>query len=290
MQITFEALGTHWWIEIFDPLSDEQLHMVHDHMELFARAFNDAYSRFLPESLVSRLNRERTFVNPPLDFVTLLQTGQSLYTRTDGACNMLVGHILESRGYDATYSFIPSAEDVTGICNPLTDLSVTVECLTLTCGNIDLGGFGKGYLIDRMHETLRGLGVEYFLINGGGDMYATSNCGEPVQIFLEHPLDSSLYIATTTLLNQGFAASSPFKRQWRSGGTIYTHIVGGESENLFASFTKARNATDADAFTKSCLLFSEEMLSVIKAREGVAFARFNHHTNELWQTADFCAC
>ncbi len=54
-----------------------------------------------------------------------------------------------------------------------------------------------------------------------------------------------------------------------------------------AVFVKAPTATEADAFTKPCLLLDENRLLEITAREGYAFARFNPTTNQLWQTVNF---
>ena len=288
-QFTFEAIGTHFWIEIFDELSDEALDTTKRRIELLCSKFNQEFSHFLPDSQISILNRDRILKNPSAECREMLSYGKGLYLRTHEACNILTGHILEARGYDADYSFIAKAElDSLPRCNPITDLTITESEITLTCGNVDNGGYGKGWLIDLITHDLLTHGMQHFLVNGGGDMYATSDlAGKPVTIYLEHPIESGAYLCETTLLNQGFAASSPFKRQWTHGDTTHTHIVADGDVPELAVFVKATSATEADAFTKPCLLLSEETLLDITAREGYAFARFNPHTNQLWQTLNF---
>jgi FAD:protein FMN transferase len=287
-QFTFEAIGTHWWIEIFDEISDEELDTTKRRIEFLCSEFNKKYSRFLPDSQISLLNHNRVLNNPSEECRAMLTYGKALYLRTHTAFNILTGHILEARGYDMNYSF--TAQDnleLLPVCNPITDLTISESSITLSCGNLDNGGYGKGWLIDLIKEDLLAHGSTYFLINGGGDMYATSEHEEPITVYLEHPTEAGKYISETTLLNQGFAASSPFKRQWSDQGVTYTHIVSDKEVLPLGAFTKAATATDADAFATACGLLGEAELLSLSEYETVSFARFNPTTNELWQTANF---
>jgi FAD:protein FMN transferase len=287
-QFTFEAIGTHWWIEIFDNISDEELKTTKGRLELLSSTFNSEYSRFRNDSQISILNRERSLEKPSKEFQALLTCGKKLYLESQTTFNFLTGHILEARGYDANYSFTPNESIAQTVCNPLTDIDISEDKITLRCGNVDLGGYGKGWLIDKLKDDLLAHDVQHFLVNGGGDMFGTSlPGGEAITIYLEHPTEAGKYIMETSLFHQGFAASSPFKRQWKAGDTTHTHIVAtGEVPDL-AVFVKAPTATEADAFTKPCLLLNENELLDIAAREGCAFARFDPHTNQLWQTTNF---
>lgn len=290
-QFTFEAIGTHWWIEIFDDISDEELEVTKGRLELLSSTFNAEYSRFCDDSYIGILNRERQLEKPTEECRALLAHGKQLYLRSNGSFNLLVGHILEARGYDAKYSF--EAKDAGGAdappaCNPLTDLIISENEITLTCGNVDLGGYGKGWLIDKLASDLKAHGIEHFLINGGGDMYATSDRGsEAITIYLEHPTEAGRYLMEILLLNQGFAASSPFKRQWKSSNKTYDHVVTLGDTPQVATFVKAATATDADAFATVAMLWPEASLPALAATENLAIARFDPSTSQLWQTVNF---
>lgn len=288
MKYSFEALGTCWWIEIFGTTEPQKLEYATCLILDCCNSFNNAYSRFRVDSYISTLNRDRILKNPTSDLTTLIQKGQELYTATHGACNMLVGHILDARGYNPDYSFIPhETHTAEKPGDPLSDIDITPACITLKNGNIDLGGYGKGYLIDHLARVLITHDIPYFLINGGGDMYGTSDEGEPITIFLEHPEDPSCAIAETKLFNGGFAASSMYKRQWTYRDTTYHHIVGVENPSITAGFVKAETAVEADAHAKCCLLFEENELMKMCARTNVAYARFKPSTQELWYTKNF---
>ncbi len=287
-QFTFEAIGTNWWIEIFDDITDEDLHTSKSRLEFLCSVFNEQYSRFLPDSQISILNRERVLKNPSEKCRTILKYGKELYLRTHTTFNILIGHILEARGYDANYSFTAQESlESLKVCNPLTDIIISDSEITLNCGNVDIGGYGKGWLIDVLTADLIKHGIKYFLVNGGGDMYATSDNGNPITIYLEHPTETGKYLIETTLHNQGFAASSPFKRQWNDKNKTYTHIVSEAEFDAIATFVKAETAVKADAFATMALLLPEDKLPTIAETENLAIARFNPATNELWQTQNF---
>ena len=287
-QFTFEAIGTQWWIEIFSEITNEELQVTQSRLELLCSDFNEHYSRFRADSQISILNRERRLDNPSKECQKLLSYGKELYLRTHTTFNILTGHILEARGYDANYSFTATPNLASlKICNPLTDLTISDKEITLACGNVDIGGYGKGWLIDILAADLLSHDIKYFLVNGGGDMYATSDKEDPITIYLEHPTEPGKYLIETTLHNQGFAASSPFKRQWSDEDKVYTHIVSKATFDEIATFVKAGTAVDADAFATMALLLPEDKLPSAAEIENIDIARFNPKTNELWQTKNF---
>ncbi len=290
-QFTFEAIGTHFWIEIWGGITDEELEATKSRLEFLSSEFNKHYSRFRTDSYVGILNEDRQLEYPSDECRALLLYGKQLYLRSQGTFNILSGHILEARGYDADYSFTATEDvDTLAAANPLTDLTITEAKITLTSGNIDLGGYGKGWLIDKLANDLKEHGIEHFLVNGGGDMYATSDAeGEAVTIYLEHPTNVGQYLIETTLLNQGFAASSPFKRRWKSGDKTYHHIIATTDVSEIATFVKATTATDADALATVAMLVPEAALPALSQNESLAIARFDPTTNQLWQTVNFNA-
>ncbi len=281
--LTHDALGTRFYIEIFDevPVSFCE-RLTHDTGQLLAQ-FEARYSRFKSDSLVSILNRDRLLTNPDAECIAILKYGQTLTKRTGGRFNMLLGKTLEARGYDPAYSFIPTMqhENESTLPDPLTDLHITDSAITLHNGQLDLGGFGKGYVIDRLAQFLRDTyHLQYFIINGGGDIYATSQHGEPFTIYLEHPLEAETYLGATQILNQGFAASSPHKRSWVYNNTTYHHIINTTQDSLSkqtladASFIIADSCVEADAFATIALMLETTDLPLFAEEHTLAYATF----------------
>ena len=257
------ALGTLWWFDIFDA-KEKQREEIEKKLISHMEQFEKNYSRFLPSSYVGQLNTKGELKNPQEELIALLTYGQKLYTDTNGVFNFLSGHTQVAHGYGSsdTVKNTPDQEPA----DPNTDLIIGKEKVVLKKGAVDLGGFGKGWLIDDLANLLKkSLNLQHFLINGGGDIYASNKPdNSPIEIFVEHPTKPNHVIAKLPLNNQGFGASSTYKRQWKKDGKKQTHIIK-EHENAMAVHVVARNALTSDVFaTIACASRPKEATKVLK--------------------------
>jgi FAD:protein FMN transferase len=107
---TFDAIGTRWCVDTDEPLSGEVRDRILDRI----RRFDRTYSRFRPDSLVSRVAAAPAGgrFEFPEDSVALFDLYDRLVTATDGAVDPLVGRQLELLGYDPAYSLTPAPDAV----------------------------------------------------------------------------------------------------------------------------------------------------------------------------------
>ncbi|MEM9336841.1 MAG: FAD:protein FMN transferase [Patescibacteria group bacterium] len=248
------ALGTTWWVEVHDLDIDQAA--IEQWLNRRLITFNDTYTRFTTTSLVGTLNTSGKVENAPQEFLDLVQQVKHWYLITNGVFNALTANQQVSRGYGQPETAGAHQELA---ADPITDLAVTGSKVTLHKGALDLGGFGKGWLIDAIaRELQQEFRLQYFLVNGGGDMYATIlPDNSPFQIQVEHPTVAGVYIASIPLTNQAFAASSTYKRQWQNNGQTATHIItpGNDQEtDPIANHVVAGTAEAADVFaTVGCI-------------------------------------
>jgi FAD:protein FMN transferase len=236
-----KALGTEWRFEFFQPVDSRIQRLIYD--EIYR--FEALYSRFLSDSFVSLINKNRELSEYTDEFKTLLELGLTYYRQTETVFDISIGNVLEARGYDTDYTFSAKAVDEKN--TPITDLLHIGETIVLQgIGNIDLGGLGKGFLLDKLARIFLEHGVEYFLINGGGDIYGTSDHGQPIELLLENPIQPGHTFKSITIYNESLCASSPHKRIWSSEGKQYNHFIGSESEDPVSVFVLAPTATIAD--------------------------------------------
>lgn len=288
-----QALGTTWWLEVFTALTPAAHAAVCNDLVAYINQFEDRYSRFKSDSWVGQLNRERVLMHPDPEFTALLVRGQQLYQQTDGVFNMLLGTHLENRGYNKDYTFTPVPEP-THTPNPTSDIHISPERITLDQGAVDLGGFGKGYLIDLLAQRLvERHSCPAFLINGGGDIYATENPHEPITIYLEHPRKAGHFLGQTTLTHEAFAASSPHRRSWTHRDTMYTHLVdvspqmSTEPTRPDATFIKHSSTATADAFATTLLLTTGAGRQTLIENNNLAVVTYQTETNHLFQSPAF---
>ncbi|MCX6166333.1 MAG: FAD:protein FMN transferase, partial [Ignavibacteriae bacterium] len=91
---------------------------------------------------------------------------------------------------------------------------------------IDLGGIAKGYALDTAVEILRKRGVNDFLINGGGDIYASGRKanGEKWVVGIKDPRNNENLVASMEVENTGVCTSGDYERFEIINGKRYHHI------------------------------------------------------------------
>jgi thiamine biosynthesis lipoprotein len=261
---SFEAIGTHWEIETYQPLSCGLQQQILDRIE----AFDTTYSRFRSDSLVARIAAatDGGCFDFPDDSVALFDLYERLYTATAGAVDPLVGRDLELLGYDRTYSLTPASERVRakefdrGKANWSKDVIrngtslVTQRPLT-----IDVGAVGKGYLVDIVSEILREAGFTQFVVDGSGDL---RHSGESIlRVGLEHPFDSRLAIGIANLQDRALCASAVNKRAWGDGlHHVLDARTGVPVRDVVATWVVADDAAIADGLATALFFTKAEHL------------------------------
>jgi thiamine biosynthesis lipoprotein len=91
---------------------------------------------------------------------------------------------------------------------------------------IHLGGIGKGYALDRAVAQLRAEGFDDFLLQAGGDMYASgTNNGAPWKLGIADPRGDHAAFAAVTVRNQTFSTSGDYERSFIKDGVRYHHLL-----------------------------------------------------------------
>src|SRR3954470_18763795 len=145
----FDAIGTSWMIETPLPVAVPTRQRLLDRIEWF----DGTYSRFRPDSLVSRIasSPEGGCFTFPEDAIELFDLYDRLHACTEGAVDPLVGRDLELLGYDRTYSLNPDGAGLQGHSSArpswLKDIRRNgTSLVTSRPLVIDVGAAGKGYL------------------------------------------------------------------------------------------------------------------------------------------------
>lgn len=259
----FEALGTLWYLEVFDKIDPEQLPGIRERVENLILTFQKKYSRFTPDSLLNDLNYDKS-VDFDNDLWEMLQLGENFYKDSSQAFDLFIKRNLENKGYGKKIDRVEANLKVDEKENRFYQKGDRI--FLNTTEQIDLGGIGKGYLIDKLTHFLQNdLDLKCFLINGGGDLYATSDHGAPVKVLLEHPTDQSLAIGEVELFNQSLCVSSSFKRVWQKDGQTANHFISASDKEIqTASYVVGSEATSTDVLATILCLLGNDQSAVAK--------------------------
>jgi len=272
-EFTFNAIGTTWCIFTdATPLQDDAKKAV---LEYIA-GFDKRFSRFLADSEANAFrSAEAGGYTISKELAILLSEAQRLRYLTDGVYDPAVGGLLERAGYDATYS-MRSLDNVDEFVLP--KWTVAGETLTLDGPAVfDIGGTGKGYCIDQVAALLGRFGYKHFLVDAGGDMYATyKEDGSAWRVAIQYPGKPDTAASVVNLKNQGIAVSDSFRRRWG----VWHHVVHPQFkspiEHIIGAAAVAPNAWHADCMTSALFLSSSKKYPSIAREYKAGYLVFNN--------------
>jgi thiamine biosynthesis lipoprotein len=91
---------------------------------------------------------------------------------------------------------------------------------------IDLGGYAKGYALDRAADLLRKQGIQNALINIGGNIIALGRHGErPWRVGIQHPRKPGALAMLDLQDGEAIGTSGDYQRYFLLGKTRYCHLI-----------------------------------------------------------------
>jgi thiamine biosynthesis lipoprotein len=244
--IVFEAIGTHWEIDIEQDLTAPELETLRTAVRERIEVFDHTYSRFRDDSLIMQLARKPGRVHLPDDAAALFDLYNQLFEATRGKVTPLIGDVLSAAGYDADYSLqpkdvIPTARqwgEAAHYSHPFLEATEPVI--------IDVGAAGKGYLVDIIGALLQENGVDNFLIDASGDILHHSTHDGTVRIALEHPSEPGQAVGVITLVDQSVCSSATGRRAWGGLHHVMDPDTATPVQDVIAVWVVAESAMLAD--------------------------------------------
>ena len=91
---------------------------------------------------------------------------------------------------------------------------------------LDLGGYGKGYALDRAAAILKARGVNNALINIGGNVLALGSKGEaPWRVGIQHPREPRPLASLPLRDGEAIGTSGDYQRFFEMDGERYCHLL-----------------------------------------------------------------
>ena len=285
-----EGIGTHWWITTDQYIAPEIVIEIERTVHAVIQEFEHRYSRFLPESFIGTLNRGEKLSTFPSELYEMALWGETLRVLSKGYFTLAAGSLLTKLGYDSGYSFTASTLLTQEVGSPFAVLTPE-EIQLIPERQLDLGGIGKGWLIDSLVQILEQKGISSYCVNGGGDAFVV---GTEQNFALEHPFEQGQAIGEITVRSGAIAASGGAKRRWRDRetGLERHHLVDpftGETSNRRAGvFTSAPTAKQADAASTLLYLVPDELVPIVANELHAEYLLVQHDGSSLCSPG-YCA-
>lgn len=211
-------------------------------------------------ALNDAISRGETFQGDA-EMVDLLKSATALADSSDNLFNPAIGHLIRLWGFQSS-DITPHDPDPAQIrhwvdAKPrMSDL--VYDGVKIGCKNpavmVDMGGYAKGYALDRAAAILRAGKVKAALINIGGNILAIGQPGKHAwKVGVQNPRGAGTVAAIPLHDNEAIGTSGDYQRYFMQNGKRHPHIIDprtGASTDLVASVTIITSG-GADVGTRS---------------------------------------
>jgi len=198
--------------------------------EAEAARIEEKYSRYKTSSMLSKVNRSNGKpVAVDTEMMALLSYADSCYTLSDGLFDITSGVLRRIWRFDGS-DHIPTKEDVTALLPFIGWDKITrdAQSITLKSGmEIDFGGLGKEYAVDRVLLLLAARTDVPILVNFGGDLRVSGprRDGSPWRVAVESVEEEGRSEVKVAIRGGALTTSGDARRFLFKDGIRYGHIL-----------------------------------------------------------------
>ncbi|HEU0124563.1 MAG TPA: FAD:protein FMN transferase [Bryobacteraceae bacterium] len=231
-----------------------------------ARRLDRMLSNYRPESEWSAVNRNAAGrdVVVSQELFDLLQACVRYSEQSEGTFDITVGPLMRVWGFYKGSGRMPHRSEVRTALARIGYQNLSLQTSTRTVRflrdglEIDPGGIGKGYAVDKMVDILQRAGVAGALINAGGSsMFGLNTPPDDARgwkVVIRDPKNAANHVAELFLKNQSMSTSGSYEKFFRVGRRIYSHIMdprtGYPAQGMYSVSVIAPRCTDSEAWTK----------------------------------------
>lgn len=235
--LSFNIMNTDFYIEISGETNLDWKANVEEWLSYVAKQ----WSRFEQDNELDMLNQLK--IGDTLQLSSALYDclirADHYYTLTNNLFSPYLKLHLERHGYNQSFPFRDTK--LKSIPMPKSDgkpfhFFDNRQVLKMDDQQVDLGGFAKGYAVEKIAQWLQSeISPAYGMVDGGGDMKMWS-AGEKIwTLGIAHPFNPDQEIQYIRMKNGAVATSNRVFRSWRQEGKNKHHLLNGQTGEVIDS-------------------------------------------------------
>jgi FAD:protein FMN transferase len=281
-----QAMGTTFTIEMYgadrtamDSATNDAFVEVHrlDHL----------LSNYIPDSELSLLNQRAAEVPVKVsgELFDLLKVCMEDSRQSQGTFDITVGPLMKVWGFYKDSGHLASPDKVRTAMQAVGWRNITLDPATSSVSfkkrgvNLDLGGVGKGYAVDRMVQILKRDGTTSALVSAGGS--SIYGIGAPPDgprgwsIHIRDPKNEEDTAAQVTLKNASLSTSGGYEKFFWADGKLYSHIMdprtGFPARGMLSVSIVAPKTLDSEIWAKPYYILGRAWTQQHKGKEFQVF-------------------
>ena len=273
-----QTMGTSYSIKYID----EDGRNFKEEIDSLLEAFNMAHSTYMPESEISRFNREGILRYESPFFYPVLVRSKEIFSKTEGAFDPTIGPLVNAWGFGPEESRSPAKAVVDSLLQFVSYDSIffdTVSVCKLKKGmKLDFSAIAKGYGVDVVANYLKERGIYDLFVEIGGEIYChgLNEGGEPWRVGVNFPTydqtEQEVAQAIVPLYDRAIATSGNYRNYYEVDGVKYAHTIDPATgypvqHSLLSASVFAPDCMTADAYATAFMVLGLEKAILIDERE-----------------------
>jgi len=266
--ITGKTMGTTYRIVYMDLEKRDFTTSVDSLMEVF----NASLSTYIPESELSRFNRQDTLVFESTYFPAVLQRSKEINQSTGGAFDPTVGPLVNVWGFGPEGAHLKDSVEISQILRLVGFDKISFDSAkvwkTKPGVYLDFSAIAKGFGVDLVAEFLEKKGIEDMLVEIGGELVAkgTNENDELWKVGVNQPsedISANDIFSIIALDNKGLATSGNYRNFYYKDSIRYSHTIDPKTgypvnHGLLSATVLAKDCMTADAFATAMMVMGTE--------------------------------
>ena len=259
--------------------------------------FNQSLSTYVPDSELSRFNREDSIAFERPFFLPVLQKSQEVYVATEGAFDPTVGPLVNAWGFGPEGVQTKDSVDIRSLLSLVGYDGISFDDKRVKKDKpgmyLDFSAIAKGYAVDVVTEYLLQNGVANMLVEIGGELMAKghNDRGELWKVGINRPDDkefSNDLISIVALNNKGMATSGNYRNFYVEDSVKYSHTIDpftgyAVQHGMLSATVVADDCMTADAYATAMMVMGvEKSIALLGEREDLeAYLIYNDESGEV---------
>jgi FAD:protein FMN transferase len=226
-----QTQGTYYAVTYFDAGGRD----FQPQIDSILKAFDLSVSMWVPESVISRINRGDSLVQPDEWFIDIFRRSEEISIKTDGAFDFTIGPLVNAWGFGFKGKIKMDQAKVDSLRQLVDYRNVRLEDgkIIKEKQNIqfDFNAIAQGYAVDVLGNFLASRGIKNYLIDIGGEVLGKGSKpdGKSWLVGIENPSADSLSERTINakvkLTGKALATSGSYRKYYEEDGIRYSHTI-----------------------------------------------------------------